>query len=253
MNHDEWLERADIYALGALEGEELVQFETHLASGCAQCEAHLRETREVLTALPRSLDPIEPPAAMKARLLRQIGARAEVPILDRPRVRWLWWGMGVGSLAAASLLLVLSWELIATRQELRRLQGKIAALQTNVAQREELIQFLSNPQVRLVNLAGLPASPGARAQLLWNPIARTGLLLATGLPQTPIDKAYELWGIAGAEPVPAGVFVVDERGQALFRLSALPETKIFDKFAVTLEPAGGVPKPTGTMFLLGSL
>jgi anti-sigma-K factor RskA len=253
MNHDEWLERADIYALGALEGEELARFEAHLASGCAQCEAYLRETREVLNALPRSLALMEPPLATKARLLRQIGPATEVPVRDRPTVRWLWWGMGVGAVAAAGLVLVLSWDLIATRQELRRLQSQITALQTDVTQREELIQFLSNPQVRLVNLAGLPASPGARAQLLWNPIARTGLLLATGLPQTPMDKAYELWGIAGAEPVPAGVFVVNERGQALFRLPALPETKIFDKFAVTLEPAGGVPKPTGAMFLLGSL
>jgi anti-sigma-K factor RskA len=253
MNHDEWLERADIYALGALEGEELARFEDHLASGCAQCEAYLRETREALTALPRSLAPVEPPAATKARLLSQIGAGREVPVLDRSRVRWLWWGMGAGAVAAASLVLVLSWDLIATRQELRRLQSQIAALQTSLTQREELIQFLSNPQIRIVTLAGLPASPEARAQLLWNPSARTGLLLATGLPQTPIDKAYELWGIAGAEPVPAGVFVVNERGQALFRLPPLPETKIFDKFAVTLEPAGGVPKPTGTMFLLGSL
>ena len=115
------------------------------------------------------------------------------------------------------------------------------------------MQFLSDPQVRIVNLAGLPPSPGARGQLLWNPLSRTGLLLATGLPPVPAGKAYELWGIAGAEPVPAGVFIVNEGGLALFRLPALPESKSFDKFAVTLEPAGGVPQPTGSMVLLGSL
>ena len=253
MNHDEWLERADIYALGALEGEELARFEAHLASGCAQCKEYLLETHETLTSLPRSLAPIEPPSAMKAKLLRQIGAVAKAPVLDRRRVRWLWWGMGVGAVAAASLLLVLSWNLIATRNQLRDLQAQVATLQTQVSQREELIQFLSDPQVRLVNLAGLPPSPAARGQLLWNSLSRTGLLLVTGLPQVPADKAYELWGIAGAEPVPAGVFRVNERGQVLFRLPALPEAKIFDKFAVTLEPASGVPKPTGAMFLLGSL
>ena len=31
MNHEEWIEQADIYALGALDGDELTQFEAHLA------------------------------------------------------------------------------------------------------------------------------------------------------------------------------------------------------------------------------
>jgi anti-sigma-K factor RskA len=75
----------------------------------------------------------------------------------------------------------------------------------------------------------------------------------TGLPPTSGSNAYELWGIAGAEPVPAGVFTVNQGGVTLFRLPALPPEKSFDKFAVTLEPAGGVPQPTGPMHLVGSV
>jgi anti-sigma-K factor RskA len=253
MNHDEWLERADLYALGALEREELAQFEAHLASGCRLCEEHLRQTREILTHLPRSLTPMEPPVAVKADLLRKIGVAAQLQISEKPRFKWLWWGVGASALAAAALLIVISWNFIAARQELRRLRGQIVSLQAEVAQREEVIQFLADPQVRLVNLAPLPPSVGARGQLLWNPRSRGGLLLTTGLPQTQPDKAYELWGIAGTETVPAGVFTVNERGQALFRFPALPESKGFDKFAVTVEPAAGVSKPTGPMVLLGSL
>ena len=65
-----------------------------------------------------------------------------------------------------------------------------------------------------------------------------------------------MWAIAGKEPVSAGIFEVDEAGHAFLRLPTLlplPRAKRFDKFAVTLEPAGGVPKPTGPMYLLGSL
>jgi len=36
-------------------------------------------------------------------------------------------------------------------------------------------------------------------------------------------------------------------------MPALAGGKNFDKFAVTVEPAAGVPKPTGPMVLLGSL
>ena len=33
MAHEEWLERAEIYGLSALDGDELTQFEAHLAAG----------------------------------------------------------------------------------------------------------------------------------------------------------------------------------------------------------------------------
>jgi anti-sigma-K factor RskA len=253
MDHDEWLERAEIYAVGALDGEELRRFEAHLASGCAQCEAHLRASCEALVALPRSLAPLEPPAGIKAELLKRIAPAEIIPLRKTSGSRWLRWSAGAGALAAAALLMIVSWDLIATKQQLRDLQGQLAALQGQVAQREEVVQFLSDPQVRIVNLTGLPPASNAKGQLLWNPVSRKGLLLTTGLPQTPAEKAYELWGLAGAEATPAGVFTVNERGQVLFRLPALPEAKNFDKFAVTLEPARGVPQPTGTMVLLGKL
>jgi hypothetical protein len=137
--------------------------------------------------------------------------------------------------------------------ERRELQRVVATLQDEIKAHDTTLRLLSTPQVRLVRLAGLAASPGASAQLLWNPAARTGLLLTSGLPQTPRNRVYELWAIAGNEPVPAGVFDVDAAGHAFLRLPPLPGTRRFDKFAVTLEPAGGVPKPTGPMHLLGSL
>ena len=129
----------------------------------------------------------------------------------------------------------------------------MAALQGELADRERTLGFLSDPNVRYVSLAGLKPTPEANAWLLWNPTTRQGLLLARGLPAPPPGHAYELWALAGTEPVPAGVFSVDAAGRALLRLPALPSGQTFDAFAVTLEPAGGVPKPTGPMHLHGKV
>jgi anti-sigma-K factor RskA len=252
MNHDEWLARADVYALDALDGQELREFEAHLAAGCEPCEAHLRETREALTLLPRSLAPVTPPPEIKSRLLTQIAPRADHRETS-PGPRWLWWGMGAGAVAAAGLIIVLSWSLVSTRQALDRLEGQVAGMQTALAERDDALRLLSDPRVRFVGLAGLPPSPDASAQVVWDPVTREGFLLTTRLPVAPSDKAYELWAIAGNEPVPAGVFRVDRAGRALLRLPHLPEGKTFDKFAVTLEPAAGVQKPSGPMHLLGSV
>jgi anti-sigma-K factor RskA len=309
MNHEEWLARADIYALDALDGDDLTAFEHHLAAGCPLCERHIHTTREMLTLLPRSLPPVPPPAGVKERLLAQFGPeRAQPrPMTGLPRRRW--WMIGASALAAAGLLVALSQQLYqarrelqrvhgivsalraeleqrdamlqaerrelqrageriaslqaelaerdaileAERRELRRIERAVATLESEINERNETLRALSSPQVRLVRLAGLAASPAASAQLLWNPVARTGLLLTHRLPQTPANKVYELWAITGNEPVPAGIFEVDAAGHAVVRLPPLPKTRRFDKFAVTLEPAGGVLKPTGAMHLLGSL
>jgi len=217
--------------------------------------------------------------------------------------------MGVSALAAAGLLVALSFKLYQTRQEVQRLQGLVASHQTTITEREEALQagrrelqratemvatlqaelakreatleaeqrarehvervvatlqgelgerdaalrLLSAPQVNLVRLAGLSPSPRANAHLLWNPAAQAGVLLTSGLPQVPRDRVYELWAFVGKEPVPAGIFHVDEAGHGFLRLPPLPRAKRYDRFAVTLEPAGGVSKPSGPVHLLGSL
>jgi len=259
MNHDAWIEQADVYALGALDGEELAEFEAHLATGCLTCAERLRETRESLTLLPQSLPPVAPPPALRARVLERIAAErpvagAPVPLRpERRRSRVLWWAGWAGLAAAAALLVVVNTQLSTTRKELRTLQDRMATLQTQLAEREETLRLLSDPSVRHVSLAGLKPTPEASAWLLWNPATRQGLLLARGLPPAPAGRVYEIWAIAGAEPVPAGVFSVDAAGRALLRLPPLPAGPAFDTFAVTLEPAGGVPKPTGPMHLHGGV
>src|SRR5919108_1024362 len=106
----------------------------------------------------------------------------------------------------------------AERQELRRVQGTMTALQAELAEREQALRLLLAPQVRLVRLTDLEPSPGAASQLLWNAAAYTGVLLTSGLPQLSRDRIYELWAIAGSEPIPAGIFAVDERGHAVLHL-----------------------------------
>jgi anti-sigma factor RsiW len=310
MNHQDWLAQADIYALGALDGDELIAFEAHLAAGCPECEQHLRQTREALTLLPQALEPITPPPTVRARLLAQIAAEAALPqpVTRLPGRRW--WRMGVSALVAAGLLVALSFKLYQTQQEVQHLQARVTSLQATITEREEALQAgrlelqratamvatlqaelakreetleaerrdraqvervvatlqgelseldatlrqLSAPQVRLVRLAGLPPSPGAKANLLWNPAAQVGVLLTSGLRPIPPNRVYELWAFAGKEPVPAGIFEVDEAGRASLRLPPLPpRAKRYDKFAVTIEPAGGVLQPTSPPILLGSL
>ena len=73
--------------------------------------------------------------------------------------------------------------------------------------------------------------------------------MAADLPPAPAGRAYELWAIVGTRPLPSGVFGVDAEGTGSLRVPPLAAARRVNRFAVTLEPAQGVPAPTGQMYL----
>ncbi len=92
------------------------------------------------------------------------------------------------------------------------------------------------------------------ARVYWHDAKKTGLIVASNL-QPVIQgegKCLELWVICGTEaPVPAGIGWTDATGHAVLEIKPGKEVACADKFAVTVEPAGGLPMPTGPMVLIG--
>jgi len=131
------------------------------------------------------------------------------------------------------------------------LAREAAALRAELSRQQQLIAMLREPTTEIVALSGLEPARAARARMVWNaPLG--GLLVAAGLPPVPAGKTYQLWAIAGKNPpVPAGVFTVDAGGSASLRVPPLAGMGKVDVFAVTLEPAGGLPAPSGPMYLAG--
>lgn len=82
---------------------------------------------------------------------------------------------------------------------------------------------------------------------------RQGLVFyAANLPALPSGRTYQLWLVpAEGNPISAGVFPVDVRGNGAVLLPPLPTGVTAKAFAVTVEPVGGVPQPTGPKVLIG--
>ena len=178
-------------------------------------------------------------------------ARVEADGRSRPR-RSTWTlvlsGAMAAGIAAIAVGLVVS---AAYDRRLTQLAQEAAALKQETERQQSLVALLRDPATQVVALSGLEPAPGAKARILWHATAG-GLLVAQGLPPAPVGKAYELWATAGAgAPVPAGVFTVDAKGVGSLRMAPLQAA--VDSFAVTLEPAAGVPAPTGAMYLAGKL
>jgi hypothetical protein len=138
-------------------------------------------------------------------------------------------------------------------RRLTHLAQEQTALTQELERQQSVVALLRDPATEVVALSGLQPAPGAKAKVLWHATAG-GLLVAQGLPPAPEGKAYELWAIAGkGAPQPAGVFTVNAKGVGSLRVAPIQSAGAVDTFTVTLEPAAGVPAPTGAMYLAGKL
>ena len=246
------------YALGALDGDDLRELEGHLAAGCAECRRQLGLWERDLEALAASVPPVAPSAVTRQRILRVAGGAERRP---SGLPRWF-------LLPAAALLLLAVWGVAGQarlRGEVRRLTAErdrlaqqVGVLESQTAQARaearrmaETLRVIAAPGVRTVSLAGLAPTPGAEGHTYVNPRERSALFYAFDLPPLAPDKTYQLWFIASGTPVSAGTFAVDPRGAGNLRVDGITRVDDIEAWAVTVEPRGGVPQPTGAMVLKG--
>lgn len=259
LSHDTFDALAASYALGALDGDELAEFERHLREGCPRCAATLSESEETLAALARSTPAAITPPQVREALLRRVAASPRARTTSR--ASWLRWAMGTAAAVVAGAAFTGAY--VATRYEARlgqmaretyalreRLLRNEAALREQLAFYTGAVDLLRDPATRVVTLRGAGPAPEAIGRLLWNE-ASGGHLFVAKLPPAPAGKTYELWTIVGTTPRPAGLFTVDPSGRGSHRVASAPAGAVTG-FAVSLEPEGGVQAPTGPIVLASS-
>jgi anti-sigma-K factor RskA len=254
MTRDEIGGLAAAYALGSLEAEDRARFEALLRTGDPEAVAALRDFEGALTDLAAAA-PETPPPAVKAALMERIAAAppaARAPAPPLPRRRAIWPVVLSGAMAAGLAAIAVGWSVSSTyEQRLDALARDAEQLKAELRSQQTVITILRDPATQMIALAGQAPAPSARARMMWHAKAG-GVFVAAGLPEAPAGKAYQLWAIAGNNaPVSAGVFSVDASGTGSLSVRPLPGVATVDGFAVTLEPAGGLPAPSGEMYLLG--
>jgi anti-sigma-K factor RskA len=259
MGHNERYE--ELLAAQALDlplGAETSELEAHRLEGCAQCEELLSELRVAATALAVSVPPVAPPPELRARVLASLGPGRVGDVDAEARRSSGWTPARVFALAASLLLLAVVLDdahLRREREEMRsqsaELQTRLSSAQTELAQRQLRARVLESDDVRMLLLGGHGPQPDAKGRVFWSPKARRGMLVASRLSPLPSDRQYQLWVFLEGKPVDAGVFDADPQGNALFESKDFPRPEA-QNFAVTIEPRGGMPAPTGPIVLVGA-
>ncbi len=257
--HPTRLEDFDLYALGALDPAEKVVIESHLAS-CPDCAQKLAEAQGRMAILAFAAPGVQPSPGVKERLMRQLHSTAEgsgasaVPRLIPESAAGMfgrWWAVLVPVASALALATILLWlHNVQLDRQLAELRNTAQQQQKQLDEARHMADLLAARDTVVVPLweQKTPTTVGAR--VVYN--AHEGMMMYDGmLPPAPADKSYQLWLVPmNGAPISAGVFN-PKSGQMSHIMMKFPAGVTAKEFAVSLEPAGGMPHPTGPMVLVG--
>ena len=254
----------DLYVLGALEGDEKQAIESHLAT-CGECARKLTAARGRVATISFAAPRAEPSPAVKDRLLRKIRAEAQAPSRatdstrefappEPPRGlagRWIFAILAPACVALLIATLVLWRENDRLTKQLAELGVAIDNTQKQLEYARNVAHLVEAKDTVTVSLAPMPGMPKGAAHVMYNP--KMGMLMYDGwIDPPPQDKSYQLWVVPmDGKPISAGVFNPATSDTAHW-MTRVPEGVAVKTFAVTLEPAGGMPEPTGPMVLTGT-
>lgn len=280
MNDERREESAALYALDLLEGPERSAFEAELQQHPALRQL-VDELRESSHQLAFAAPPAEPSPFLRERLLASVAAAPRQ--MARPAGRTGARSASFAWAAAAAFAVLagyLGWHTQRLQGELDQQRAAVASAGAEAEQRfssaraevdvwrerlereraeataviAELRRQTDVAELKVASLASLLGnSPAAEAIAVWNPLTQEGMLTVVNLPALEANKDYQLWLIDPQYPIPVdgGVFRVDPAtGEARVTFKPDRPVKVVEKFAVSLERAGGVPKAEGPMVLL---
>lgn len=259
MTHEQAVDLAAAYVLGALEAADMAAVREHLAT-CPESHVEFEELGGVVQYLFESPDTelVDPPASLGDRIMAAAAAdlvsrrtepatkrtiafpsAPEREARDRTRTGRIGWAMRIAAVVA--IVVLGGWNLLLQNElgAARRFDQAVAAV----------ISTASQPGSQTVVL-----TPTENSEVSGIAAIRPDgsvVLAMRNLPATKGTEVYETWVIVGsAAPVPVGDFKVDVNGIATLttRPTQAPPGAIV---AVSREPQPGSTAPVGPIVSTG--
>ncbi len=264
------------WALHALEPDEEMAVLLHLPQ-CATCRAVAHETEEVLAGLAGVVPLVDPPPALRTRILAEAATAPQRPAVLRPRADGPVTADTPTVPAGSSRPLHLTPAAGDTARPARRGRRLIAAglavaaalavgvLAVRTGQLEQERDAETVQAQRLTELVREIGEPGARYALLNDqatgaPLAAVVLedgerrVYPVALAPNGDDALYVAWGLTeDGTAVPLAGFDVLETEQAPLPIGSAAGAQDFPQYAVSIEPGRDVPDTPSTVVASGQV
>jgi anti-sigma-K factor RskA len=253
-----------LHAFGQIERDEAAALIAHLRSGCPTCVGELAAARTIAGMMGLAAAPVAPSAAVRERVLAAARSGGAVPARKtteapdrKPGARWP--AFAATALVAAGLTGIAI--LVPARRGVERLRSEVSeahraatASAARAAVAEETLRAIGSPATRVFAMGPAGPQPDAAARIFWDESHASWQVFFTHMKTSAPGRTYQLWFItADQKKVSAGMFDVGDSGEASLAVKIPPELGAIALAAVTEEPDGGVPQPTGAIQLVGKL
>lgn len=226
------------YVVGALSPAEAAEFEAHLAE-CSACAAEVTSLREVTVTLADA-EATPPPASLRSSVMAAIGTTAQVtpgpvetpevtPVdeVSERRARKMWPRIAV---AAASVLVLAAVGIGVGSAYQQRQQTR--------ALEHDVMMVTTAPDAHAMDL-GL-----GQSHLVMSDSMGAVVAMGDNAPMPASGMEYQLWlMMEDGSSHPGPTFMPHSDGEFMTVMSAPMDGVV--GVAVTEEPAGGSPAPTG--------
>jgi hypothetical protein len=244
---DEFQDLAAGMALDAIDDNDSRHVRQH-AAACPDCGRKLQEFNEVAAALGARVPQVDPPAALRGRVLEaaRTTKQERPPVrlwprsVRRPRLSAAW------LVAAASLVISLgaiTWAAL--------LQNQIAALQSDAlvaraqaARYDHVVELLASEKQAIRPLQPVVQNMPSRGMVYLNPSSGTGMLMCYHMPPIEQGHAYQVWFVRGNERISAGLLWPDHLGNGYAIIQVPTDLQSFESIGLTDEPGTGSGWPT---------
>lgn len=235
---------AAAYALDAVDERERAEFEAHYPT-CPICRPEVAGFRETLSQVAASVA-VPPPTSLKASVMAEIDTTRQLsPLLPDSVVNLATHGKRRQTTTraltiAAALILIATGAFIVGRRSSGDSDYTAAAA-----------AVIGRPDTRITTLDGTGRGSGAGSvRVVWSPSAGRIVVMGDGLADPGQGKAYELWLLddSGAHAVRLLDKAKDHQVRRVIPIKGSPT-----KWAITVEPEGGVDVPTGPIIYAGAV
>jgi Anti-sigma-K factor rskA len=216
------------YAVDALTGPELADFERHL-DRCASCAIEVRGLQAAAARLAMAVS-CEPPAAMQERVLSAATRIRQLPPVVSGKTRVHYMRRVVASVSVAAAVSLGAWHVVTQRQ-----------LDDTQARNRAIAAVLGSPGARIESMR---TTAGGSLTAVIAAGQRQAVVSTAGMPSPPAGKVYQVWVISSAGARSAGLLPAATAGRTepLLADGISPG----DQIGITVEPAGGTTHPTTT-------
>lgn len=236
------------YVLGTLDEPARTALRAEIARDPA-LRAAVADWERRLAPMALALDPVAPPARLKARIDASLAgdtSRSEAAqVIDLRRGLTLWrWTAGAAGLAAVAAAAMAAFLLI--RQPLP---------DPDATRLVAVLRPLEAAEAPTWVVSAEPGEGFGRKRLL---VRTLGVPAAgTAAEAAPGPRDFELWALPGEGAAPVSLGLIDPAHETRVDLPATLGPRLGDGLglAVSIEPAGGSPSsaPTGPVVLIGAL